>query len=309
MTPVAVEQRVFVVGVPRSGTTLVQSLVAAHTEITSFTESHFFSRHFRLLPPWSTPVLTRDPRPRLAEFLAENGVDPEDAVAGPLLGAAAVARPWPRPLLPLRTREVAGEFLQLLDRLALRRGKTRWLEKTPRHLRFAPLLQRLTAPGQTTRFVHVIRDGLEVVASLLAASRRWERAYDLDECVRRWNADVEFATKRLAGSTADHFVFYEDLTANPEAAVRRLLDELDLAWEPDLLQRYAATASSLVTEDETWKAGVGAGIRPSATSAHALSEAQRARAVGRLRHDLYEQLRTRPPRAADLSLGDRNGRR
>ncbi len=41
-----IEGRIFVVGAPRSGTTLVQSLIASHSQVTSFTESHFFSRHF-----------------------------------------------------------------------------------------------------------------------------------------------------------------------------------------------------------------------------------------------------------------------
>ena len=43
-----IERRIFIVGVPRSGTTLLQSLLAAHSELTSFTESHFFSRYFSL---------------------------------------------------------------------------------------------------------------------------------------------------------------------------------------------------------------------------------------------------------------------
>ena len=40
----APKQRIFLVGCPRSGTTLLQSLLAAHPDITSFPESHFF-RH------------------------------------------------------------------------------------------------------------------------------------------------------------------------------------------------------------------------------------------------------------------------
>ena len=74
-----IEKRVFVVGVPRSGTTLVQSLLATHSTATSFTESHFFSRHYALLPLLGTPILTRNPGPRLREFLAENPEPPPAA--------------------------------------------------------------------------------------------------------------------------------------------------------------------------------------------------------------------------------------
>ena len=41
-----IESRILVVGVPRSGTTLVQSLLAAHSQVASWTESHLFARHF-----------------------------------------------------------------------------------------------------------------------------------------------------------------------------------------------------------------------------------------------------------------------
>ena len=61
LTEDGIEQRIFVVGAPRSGTTLVQGLLAAHSSLTSFTESHFFSRHFKLVPPLTTPVLTLGP--------------------------------------------------------------------------------------------------------------------------------------------------------------------------------------------------------------------------------------------------------
>ena len=69
----AIDGRIFVVGVPRSGTTLVQALLAAHGAVASFTESHLFDRHFVFLPGLGRPILTRDPGPRLREFLAENG--------------------------------------------------------------------------------------------------------------------------------------------------------------------------------------------------------------------------------------------
>ena len=41
-----IQKRIFIVGCPRSGTTLLQSLLLKHNEITSFPESHFFSRTF-----------------------------------------------------------------------------------------------------------------------------------------------------------------------------------------------------------------------------------------------------------------------
>lgn len=277
-----IERRVFVVGVPRSGTTLVQSLLAAHSRVTSFTESHLFARHFKLVTAASA-LLVRDPMPRVGEFLAENGLEATAA-------AERVRRAVPpAPFLPFRTRSVARQLLRLLDDMAGLRARSIWVEKTPRHLRFVPFLERLSEPVGRSRFVHVVRDGLEVVASLRTASRSWERAYDLDRCVERWNADVEFSLGRV-GRPHDHFVVYEELTARPEAALGRLLAALDLEWEPEILESFADASARLITPRESWKGGAGRGLRPSATSGHALTDAERERATAALRRDLYSRV-------------------
>jgi hypothetical protein len=56
--------------------------------------------------------------------------------------------------------------------------------------------------------------------------------------------------KTAVYSETDHgfrFVFYEELTARPEATLERLLAELGLEWEPDILECYTHTARRLVT--------------------------------------------------------------
>ena len=292
-TQTGIDMRVFVVGVPRSGTTLLQSLLAAHSAITSFTESHFFERHFTHLPLLSRWILTKNPAPRVQEFLAENTEEPPDAARWFELEDRRTL--WVRPLLPFKTRAVALRLLRILDELTLRRCRSSWVEKTPKNLRYIPLLERVSGPKPRTRFVHVIRDGLEVVASLHEASQNWEDPHDLDSCVRRWNADVSLSLGRVS-APADHFVFYEELTTRPEATIRRLLAELGLGWEPDIFERYAATSNRLVTQQEAWKEGVGRRIRPSGTSDWALTPEQRDRVTRTLRHGMYHQLRERAGR-------------
>lgn len=300
-----IARRIFVVGVPRSGTTLVQSLLAAHSTMTSFTESHLLSRHFALLPLFSLPVLTKNPAPRLAEFLAENNEHAPASAAWFEKEGQQLLRS--RALLPLRTRSVAEKLLQVFDQLALGRGKSGWIEKTPRHLRYLPLIESLSegagsdgagSGAGSTHFVHVIRRGLEVVASLHAASQSWQHPYGVEACVRRWNADLRFSLKRMlasGGRAREHCVFYERLTQKPEAVLRELLGELGLDWEPELLERHAQMAGQLVTPQEVWKEGVGRKIKRSATSHRALTARQRKQASQGLQHGLYDQLLERAP--------------
>lgn len=295
MSQLSIERRIFIVGVPRSGTTLVQSLLAAHSGLTSFTESHFFSRHFRTLPGLATPMLRRDPAPRVHEFLAENHVTPSTI--------AAAAAPFPlgrrRPVWTLwrQSTTVAQQLLRLLDAMAAVRGQSCWVEKTPQHLHYLPCLDRLSRHGPRTHYVHVLRGGLETVASLHRASQDWPTSYDLATCVQRWNRDMALSLRRsrrrVASSSTDHFVIYEELTRSPESVLRRLLNELVLPWEPEVLVRYRASSKGLITRRETWKTKVDRPMRPSATSATALSDEQRRWVDSRLRHDLYQRLQQR----------------
>ena len=287
MIRTAVRGRIFIVGVPRSGTTLVQSLLAAHSATTSFTETHFFDRHFRILPLVSEPVLTASPVARVRAFLIENREAPGTAARWFTDGSRwslSVA-----PLRPWQTPRVARRLLLVLDELAQRRESPYWIEKTPRHLRYLPFLARLSAQGPEARFVHVIRDGLEVVASLHEASQHWERPYDLDTCIRRWNDDVAFSLSR-SREPNDSFLFYEDLVSRPEPTLRRILGELRLEWEAQMLEHYGRAAAELVTAQESWKEDVGRPLSRSRTSDRRLTAEQRRRVESRLRRDLYEKL-------------------
>lgn len=281
----SVTRRLFLVGVPRSGTTLLQSLLAAHSEVTSFTESHLLSRHFALMPLVGRPVLRRDPAARAREFLLENGVSQGDAASWcRSLGEIGAAG------RELRTQVALREIVALFDRLAKRRDHGTWLEKTPRHLRFLPGLE--AALDETTRrtlhTVHLVRRPVETAASLHLASRDWPETYDLATCVRRWNGDVAFSLEQL-DRPRQHLVLYEELCARPEATLRKLLGQLGLAWEPELLDRYADGSSELVTADESWKRGVGRPLAASSRSAQRLSPEQRSEVERSVDASLYER--------------------
>lgn len=289
MSRAELERRIFVVGAPRSGTTLVQSLLAAHSALTSFTESHFFARHFRPLPGWPVAILTRDPTDRVREFLTENSVPPE---LGDPMGDRFVGTVPPLPLRPLATRRTARRLVGVLDEVARSRKAGGWIEKTPRHLRHLGWLERLLRRERGVRFVHVVRDGLDVAASLRTASAGWDHPYDLATCVERWNADLALSLRRV-GRRRDRFVFYEELTARPDAVLERLCGDLGLEWEREILERYGATSSRLITGEETWKAGVARPLRPAGTAERALDRGEREWARTALRNDLYQRIRDR----------------
>lgn len=291
-----VDRRVFIVGVPRSGTTLLQSLMAAHSEVASFTESHFFSVAFYGPPRAPFAIVRRDPRARILEFLAENRIDVGALVdrLGPSVSLLSLdparARPWSSVTMRLRPGTMARQWLTLLDGIALLEAKTTWVEKTPHNVRFIPFIERISVPVAPTHFVHVIRDGLEVVTSLCRASRSWPKPYTVKTAVARWNDEISLSLRR-AESPRDSFVFYDDLVDEPGPVVRRVLETLGLEWEPRILAKYGAVAERLTVPRETWKRETGRTIGPSDSSASTLTLDERRWAQGALRNDLYARLR------------------
>jgi len=239
--------RVFLVGTPRSGTTLLQSLLGSHSAISSFPESHFFIRSrssFRLFRKLG--LASRSARTQLARFLEE-----VEALQGSRLVDSGVEAPRPM----LFRRSYLRYFIATLDTLARSRGSSVWIEKTPDHIGYIDEISRLV-PG--ARFIHLIRDPADVVASLYEVTREhpgfWGGPRSIDECFDKWLRNY-----RRSLSLADHpnhtLVRYEQLVARPESVLQSLCDFLGVDFEAKMLEAHGHAAFGITAAYEPWKAG------------------------------------------------------
>ncbi len=239
--------RVFLVGCPRSGTTLLQSMLSAHPDILSFPESHFFPYLVPRLPPFRTMGFAAPRvRRRLRSFLDE-------------LGEGSMATAVPR-FSPFMRRYCDG-FIEALDTLAQRAGKSIWLEKTPRHLHFIAHIERLV-PG--ARFIHLIRNGAHVVASLYQVTHEhpeaWGGARGIKRCVRRWIGDVRISLA-YREHMAHKLVSYHRLVDQPRTVISEVCRFLDLGFHEATLERRADAPIPIIAPSEHWKAGVAETLR------------------------------------------------
>src|SRR4051794_12588174 len=117
---------IFIVGCPRSGTTLLRLMLDSHRNISCGPETHFLT---------DLAKLTDESWRRLGLF----GF-PKEYWHG----------------------KVADFFESFQVDYARRRGKTRWADKTPI---YTPILGFVTELFPTSQIIHVIRDGRDVVAS------------------------------------------------------------------------------------------------------------------------------------------------
>ncbi|GAB2585595.1 hypothetical protein GCM10027066_28590 [Dyella jejuensis] len=126
-------------------------------------------------------------------------------------------------------------FIAMLDSLAARAGRSAWIEKTPHHLLYLPEIEHHLPDA---RFIHVIRPGMDVLASITDADLRYENTSfsgGLMLWTRRWNRAVEMHRSRI-GMRNHHFVFLEDLVRNPAQEWQRLCNFLQLPMHVELDQ-------------------------------------------------------------------------
>ncbi|MEM1168432.1 MAG: sulfotransferase [Cyanobacteria bacterium P01_H01_bin.35] len=231
--------RLFLVGCPRSGTTLLQSMLAAHPQILSFPETKFF---WYLIPLYKErwrrklKMVSQDFKPRLKEFFVE------EINQGELLKKFSKFN--------FLRSQYTRQFINILDELTVSQGKTIWLEKTPEHLLYIDYIEK-NVPG--VKFIHLLRNGTDVVASLHEVTQKYPEpwggdCWDLNLCIRRWVEAVEISRQHIHKS--NHIlVRYEDVVTNTEAELVKLCQFIGINFTDSMLENYRNASEKLTLEN------------------------------------------------------------
>jgi hypothetical protein len=118
-------------------------------------------------------------------------------------------------------------FLRRFDTRAIRAGKLRWAEKTPRHIYAIPELLHCRPQA---RIVIILRDGRDVAYSL------WKKGESLQAGIERW-VDNNRRGQAFWNHPNVYTLRYEDLIENFEPTLRKLLAFLGEEYE-DQLARF-----------------------------------------------------------------------
>jgi hypothetical protein len=134
---------------------------------------------------------------------------------------------------PLLMDACVQRFFAMLDDFAERAGRATWIEKTPLHLLYLPEIEHYLPDA---RFIHVVRPGMDVLASIMDAYLRYGNqsfSGGLMVWARRWNRVVDIHRTRI-GVRNHYFVFLEDLVRQPAAEWQRLCKFLQLPADIEL---------------------------------------------------------------------------
>jgi ABC-type multidrug transport system ATPase subunit len=226
---------VFVVGCPRSGTTLLQRMLDHHPDLAVANDTHFLVGAIRGMPPGIDPPLTEELVERALghHHFHRLGI-PEEAARESAEGS--------------RTYR---EFISALySHLAAVRGKRLAGEKSPAYVRHLPLLFALFPWART---IHIIRDGRDVALSTLDWTRddRGPSRYALWHkepiavCALRWRDLVRAGRQDGArlGPARYEEVRYEDLVEGPEARLRQLSAFLEVQYATEMATYFEGRIS------------------------------------------------------------------
>jgi sulfotransferase family protein len=242
------DRPVFIIGAPRSGTSMLNAILRSSSGLAHWPgEAHevWEADHHPALTGWSSNVLGAE--------------DATDQVAA----------------------RIRREFFLVTG------SRRRLIDKTPRNSLRIPFIDAVFADA---RFVFLQRDGRDNVNSLINAWRTPRyRTYELPEphaipgadprwwkfvlypgweqdrsgpleivCAKQWKLCNDFALGGLRALEQERWtrVRYEDLDADPEREIGRVMDFISVPYEPEVRQRaraLGATPFNVVTPPERGK--------------------------------------------------------
>ncbi len=259
----------FVVGVGRSGTTLLRLMLDAHPELTIPPETHFVpeliaaARRRRATPEELVEIVVA--QRQWGDF----GLDAEElrrrlAALDPLTAGAAL-------------RAFYGLYAE-------RVGKPRWGDKTPIYVEH---MREIAGALPEACFVHLIRDGRDVALSRIR--RALDEPPPAGRIAQAWKRRITAARKQAR--RLDHYIElrYEDLVAETEPALRRVCEFIDLGYDVAMLDYHRRAGERLSEMAGDLPARGGKALRPGSErlAAHALAaEPPRAERVGAWREEM-----------------------
>jgi hypothetical protein len=197
---------IFIIGVHRSGTSLLRRIVNSHPDIACPPETYFLT-HFA--------AMVRD-RNTGAGFYGLGYHGREDYL-----------------------NQIRIWSSRYHEAYRISHNKRRWADKTPQYSQILPELKDIFGPG--ARFIFIIRNPLDVIYSIY--SRGWdilEEEGDLLASTARYVADTLAAQLAFLDANPDVCLAlrYEDLIREPEDQLKRIFAFLREPWDSRVLDYH-----------------------------------------------------------------------
>ncbi len=241
------EGPIFIIGMPRTGTTLVERILTSHSDVSAVGELTDFPL-----------LMTEMVQQRLAIAPGESDIDAS---------------------LRIDFRELGRRYTESARQLS--EGTPYFVDKLPYNFLYCGYI---LAALPRAKIIHLRRDPLDTCYAVYKTLffNAYSFSYDLQELADYYvgyRAHMDHWHRVLPGRILD--VAYEEFVRDPESQARRVLDWCDLPWQPSVMEfhaqeRPAMTASAMQVRKPIHTHSIGAWRRSESALAPLRQRLERA---------------------------------
>ncbi len=243
-----VDRPIFIIGVGRSGTTLMQSMLHAHRDIAFTPETHFVRRYL------ARPAMHRLIRTGHSETFLKIIREDSDLNRLGFDFAEIVSA-----LKKENALSLPAFYRYLLDKWRQTKQCPYIGDKDPKNIEYLNTIYDFF-PGAF--IIHVIRDPRAVVLSRMNAE--WSKRRSFLSHVVVYNLQLQKGRRegrRLFGNRYMEVV-YEDLVTKPEEECRRLCRWLSIQYDPEMLNFHKTSHQIIKGRETLWKSECFKPVQP-----------------------------------------------
>lgn len=237
---------IFLVGFPRSGTTLLQSLLATQKNIYSLPETHFFRIISQFIETDENNCIEISClHQAFKEIKRMIGLEFPQPVTELLLSMAEEKKLDQKKLFEIVV------FPYLYDQVhGYALTDIRWLEKTPSHFY---VLDKILTLYPDAQIVIIIRNPIAAIYSRKKSIPQ-EKNYSVDKLAHQWNEMIKLTEDfRERYQNSIYVLKYEDLAEKTEDTMNLLCEFLNIEINADQLGTFKDISKTFIQPWETWK--------------------------------------------------------
>jgi len=253
----------FIIGNPRSGTTLLRLIINAHSHFCVPPECGFIQWLFSTYKQWNNSWCRNNSK--VDQFLVD-------------LANCRKIETWNLDMVELKDRILTHEpasYADLCNTVLAqymaqeKPAAIRWGDKNNYYIQHTDTLRRIFPKA---RFLCIVRDGRDVACSYRELIKRANKssAYypnlpaDISEIAKEWTINNQ-VIRNLTASEKVSWVRYEDLVSTPKDTIQAICSFLEVPFESRMLAFHTEKAASEPAEMLAWKEKTQSAITSSQT--------------------------------------------
>lgn len=219
----------FIVGIGRSGTTLLRLMFHSHPNISIPYESHFITDYYQKLDDYGDLNIDDNLRKLLSDIFDEE-----------------LLKQWDHEftvddLIPkIEQRELGSVFRAIYSDYTKAKGKDRWGDKSD----YLDRMHIINELFPDAKFIHIIRDGRDVANSVLKLP--WGPK-DIIQAAEWWHIHLVLGRRMgaMLGKSRYTEVTYENLVSDTEHELTRLCEFIGVDYSEEMLSYYKKHTRSI----------------------------------------------------------------